>query len=70
MWKDEWVVQLIEQRALMKQQFDAPPKQGVDLWTRVAAEVLANCPDFKKNCYDCAWLSLTALSTVTRNLWL
>jgi predicted nucleic acid-binding Zn-ribbon protein len=21
-------------------------------------------------CYDCAWLSLTALSTVTRNLWL
>jgi hypothetical protein len=22
------------------------------------------------SCYDCAWLSLTALSTVTRNLWL
>jgi hypothetical protein len=22
------------------------------------------------DCYDCAWLSLTALSTVTRNLWL
>jgi hypothetical protein len=22
------------------------------------------------NCYDCAWLSVTALSTVTRNLWL
>jgi hypothetical protein len=21
-------------------------------------------------CYDCAWLSLTALSTVTCNLWL
>jgi hypothetical protein len=21
-------------------------------------------------CYDCAWLSLTALSTVTYNLWL
>jgi hypothetical protein len=24
----------------------------------------------KGKCYDCAWLSLTALSTVTRNLWL
>jgi hypothetical protein len=24
----------------------------------------------KTGCYDCAWLSLTALSTVTRNLWL
>jgi hypothetical protein len=24
----------------------------------------------KAECYDCAWLSLTALSTVTRNLWL
>jgi hypothetical protein len=24
----------------------------------------------KPGCYDCAWLSLTALSTVTRNLWL
>jgi hypothetical protein len=23
-----------------------------------------------QKCYDCAWLSLTALSTVTRNLWL
>jgi hypothetical protein len=35
----------------------APPKYG----------------DKKKGehvCYDCAWLSLTALSTVTRNLWL
>jgi hypothetical protein len=24
----------------------------------------------KAFCYDCAWLSLTALSTVTCNLWL
>jgi hypothetical protein len=24
----------------------------------------------KNKCYDCAWLSLTALSTVTCNLWL
>jgi hypothetical protein len=24
----------------------------------------------EEGCYDCAWLSLTALSTVTRNLWL
>jgi hypothetical protein len=23
-----------------------------------------------QGCYDCAWLSLTALLTVTRNLWL
>jgi hypothetical protein len=26
--------------------------------------------DVAGSCYDCAWLSLTALSTVTRNLWL
>jgi hypothetical protein len=25
---------------------------------------------FTTFCYDCAWLSLTALSTVTRDLWL
>jgi hypothetical protein len=27
-------------------------------------------PTPEEICYDCAWLSLTALSTVTRNLWL
>jgi hypothetical protein len=53
LWKDNWVLQLIEQRAQMKEQFDAPPKQGVDLWTKVAAEVLANCPDFNKNAKAC-----------------
>jgi hypothetical protein len=53
LWKDEWVAQLIEQRALMKAAFDAPPKQGVNLWTKVAAEVLANCPDFNKNAEAC-----------------
>jgi hypothetical protein len=26
--------------------------------------------DTEASCYDCAWLSLTALSTVTCNLWL
>ncbi|GAQ84888.1 hypothetical protein KFL_002110010 [Klebsormidium nitens] len=52
LWKDEWIHQLIEQRALMQAQFDAP-KQGVDLWTRVATEVLANCPDFNKNAESC-----------------
>jgi hypothetical protein len=52
MWRDEWIVQLIEQRALMQAQFDAP-KQGVDLWTKVAAEILAACPDFNKNAEAC-----------------
>jgi hypothetical protein len=35
-------------------------------------EVIANFREVGKRliCYDCAWLSLTALSTVTRNLWL
>jgi hypothetical protein len=46
------VVQLIEQRALLKDKFDNP-KQGVDLWTKVAAEILANCPDFNKNAEAC-----------------
>jgi hypothetical protein len=26
--------------------------------------------EWAPNCYDCAWLSLTALSTITYNLWL
>jgi hypothetical protein len=29
-----------------------------------------NWGGFRCECYDCAWLSLTALSTVTCNLWL
>jgi hypothetical protein len=52
LWKDEWVVQLIEQRAFLKDKFDNP-KQGVDLWTKVAAAILHNCPDFNKNAEAC-----------------
>jgi hypothetical protein len=36
----------------MQAQFDAP-KQGVDLWTKVATEVLANCPEFNKDGEAC-----------------
>jgi hypothetical protein len=41
----------------------------------VGTESKANIQEFlygikKVCCYDCAWLSLTALSTVTCNLWL
>jgi hypothetical protein len=36
----------------MQAQFDSP-KQGIDLWTRVASEVLANCSDFNKNAEAC-----------------
>jgi hypothetical protein len=35
-----------------------------------AAQLGGSSSDIDGGCYDCAWLSLTALSTVTRNLWL
>jgi hypothetical protein len=40
---------------------------GLDDW-----DTLLSHAEFAHNaaCYDCAWLSLTALSTVTYNLWL
>jgi hypothetical protein len=39
-------------------------------WIRFKRHENGNYFVMKALCYDCAWLSLTALSTVTRNLWL
>jgi hypothetical protein len=70
------VEQLLNEKAIARSQSDwaAPaflvPKPGGG-WRLVTDLRIFNsrCRDWKM-CYDCAWLSLTALSTVTCNLWL
>jgi hypothetical protein len=41
--------------------------EGLNLTT---IKALAKAQIEQAMCYDCAWLSLTALSTITCNLWL
>ncbi|MCO5595741.1 hypothetical protein L7F22_049788 [Adiantum nelumboides] len=38
-WKDAWVVQLIHIRGARHGEFGRPPKQGVDLWSKVTTEL-------------------------------
>jgi hypothetical protein len=42
---------------------------GAPVVLEPSEQLEADCQD-QLQCYDCAWLSLTALSTVTCNLWL
>jgi hypothetical protein len=47
-----------------------PPREDADLQQDAAVEEREEVEELGHRCYDCAWLSLTALSTVTYNLWL
>ncbi|MCO5605238.1 hypothetical protein L7F22_059418 [Adiantum nelumboides] len=48
-WKDTWVVQLIHVRGAMHNEFGKTPKQGVDLWSKVATQLASLFPDCDKN---------------------
>ncbi|XP_024519359.1 GATA zinc finger domain-containing protein 10-like [Selaginella moellendorffii] len=52
-WKDHWVMQLIQVRGGMQEEFSKPPKQGVDLWRQVYTKLVASCPDFDKEPEAC-----------------
>ncbi|MCO5562199.1 hypothetical protein L7F22_056843 [Adiantum nelumboides] len=52
-WKDAWVVQLIHIRGARHGEFGRPPKQGVDLWSKVATELASLFPECDKDGEAC-----------------
>jgi hypothetical protein len=63
-----------EQRAIEKKLPEGVEQAAVEIGEEVlepgVGETQAKGGEEEEGCYDCAWLSLTALSTVTCNLWL
>ncbi|MCO5613095.1 hypothetical protein L7F22_067369 [Adiantum nelumboides] len=52
-WKDGWVVQLIHIRGAKHGEFGRPPKQGGDLWSKVATELASLFPECDKDGQAC-----------------
>ncbi|MCO5550863.1 hypothetical protein L7F22_004357 [Adiantum nelumboides] len=52
-WKDASVVQFIHIRGARHGEFGRPPKQGVDLWSKVATELASLFPECDKDGQAC-----------------
>ncbi|MCO5572028.1 hypothetical protein L7F22_025779 [Adiantum nelumboides] len=52
-WKDAWVVQLIHIHGARHGEFGRLPKQGVDLWSKVATELASLFPECDKDGEAC-----------------
>ncbi|MCO5577712.1 hypothetical protein L7F22_031544 [Adiantum nelumboides] len=52
-WKDTWVVQLIHICGAKHGEFGRPPKQGVDLWSKVATKLASLFPECDKDGQAC-----------------
>ncbi|MCO5603771.1 hypothetical protein L7F22_057923 [Adiantum nelumboides] len=52
-WKDAWMVQLIHICGAMHAEFGKTPKQGIDLWSKVATQLASLFPDCDKDGQAC-----------------
>ena len=52
-WKDEWVASLIHLRGSMNDEFNKPQKSGLDVWSRLTAQMTETHKGFDKNSESC-----------------
>ncbi|KAI5062686.1 hypothetical protein GOP47_0023225 [Adiantum capillus-veneris] len=53
-WKDAWVMQLIHICGTMHDDFGKPPKQDVDLWSKVVTQLASLFPECDKDDQACS----------------